>query len=206
MVNKIDSVTEYVMHSHYRGIGVPIVSLIRHYSLTGDYFDWKWKTTLYTEVDDVKSWKNAFPWYETPLYNYEYGLTKGEMNAIVRQMDDQYSHSSFSYDSNASEFAKLIFNIDNIKDPQLQSDANKDALSLGKWKAKRILKDDAFSNEISNQRILENLQIKAYDIASELIIFTSEFNTPSGFRETIRLVCNKEDYQKRYISEENQGK
>ena len=205
MVNKIESIPEYVAHSHYRGIGVPIVTLIRVYDMDDNSFGWKWRTTLYTESDDLKSWQAQFKksWrlYEVPFSNYEFGLTEKETNEFVRQMRDYYDYIPHPMHSDISEFEKLLFDMDGDNNSDIRSAAHETAMELGNWKARRILANDALSTKAVDNLILGNLKKKNFDAAAKIIIFTSEYSMESGLQQTLRFVFNEEDYKdyKRYL-------
>ena len=201
MVNKIESIPDYVAHSHYRDIGVPIVTLVRYYDLDDNSFGWKWKVTIYTENDDLKSWQDQFPWYEVPFSNYEFGLTEKEMNELVRQMRDYYDYIPHPMCSNISKFEQLLFDMDGNNNPDIKFAAGTTSMKLGKWKARKILSNDALSNKAADDLLLENLKKKNFDAAAKMIIFTSEYSMKSGLKQTLRFVVNESDYKQYLILE-----
>lgn len=198
MIKKIESIPEYVLSSHYRSIGIPIVTLIREYDVNENCFGWKWKTTLYTENDDILLWECQFKWFEIPFCNYEFGLTENEMNEIISQMRELYDIRPYLAEANASEFEKLIFNAtDGHREERFA--ANATIKDLGKWKACRILSNDAFSNNVANELLLEKLYCCASDAAAKMLIFKSAYNTESGVSQTLRFAFNEEDYKQYMI-------
>lgn len=194
MVKKIESIPEYVSSSHYRSIGVPIVTLIRDYNVNENCFGWKWKTTLYTENDDLVLWKERFSWFETPFSNYEFGLTENEMNTIVKQLKDSYDAIPHSAAPDASDFEQLIFNSGDGNSPDVRFAAGKNIMELGRWKAHKILSNDAFSNNVANNMLLEKLFVAASDAAAKMIIFKSGYSMDSGVQQSLRFAFKEEDY------------
>lgn len=201
MVNKIESIPDYVKHSHYRDIGVPIVTLVRVYDVDDNSFGWKWKVTIYTEDDDLRSWQDQFPWYEVPFSNYEFGLTEKEMNELVRQMRDYYDYIPHPMRSDISKFEQLLFDMDGNNSPDIKFAAGTTSMKLGEWKARKILGGDALSNKTVDNLLLENLKKKNFDAAAKMIIFTSEYIMKSGLKQTLRFVVNESDYKQYLILE-----
>ena len=201
MVKKIESIAEYVRSSHYRDIGVPIVTLIRDYNVEENCFGWKWKTTLYTENDDLSTWTDQFKWFEIPFRNYEFGLTENEMSEIVRQLMEFYDNKPRSAAPNASDFERLIFDSLDGESSDVRFAAGTTMMELGRWKAKRILPYrppvDIFSSEPDMQKtLLDNLYIKARDAAARMIVFTSKASDGNGTVQTLRFACKEFDYKK----------
>lgn len=202
MVNKIESIPDYVEHSHYKDIGVPIVTLIRYYDEDDNNFGWKWKVNIYTENDDLKSWQDQFPWYEVPICNYEFGLTESEMDSIIELRKAYYEVKPYKLASDASDFEKIIFDSMDGNDSDTRFAAGNVMMELGRWKAKRILPYrpepvNAFASEPNMQKkLLDNLSIKARDAAARMVVFASQASDSNGAVQTFRFACKEFDYKK----------
>lgn len=207
MVNKIESIPEYVENSVYKEMGVPIMTLIRSYDTEDNQFTWKWRTILCKDDDDFLGWEDRFPWYEVPICNYEFGLTESEMNSIVRLRKDFYEVKPHKLAPDASDFEKIIFDSMDGNDPDTRFAAGAILMELGMWKAKRGLPYrpepiDAYSSEPNMQKILlDNLYIKARDATARMVVFTSQASDGKSTVQTIKFVCKESDYKKYMLLE-----
>lgn len=207
MINKIESIPEYIESSIYKEIGVPIITLIRRYDTDFNRFTWEWKTILCKDDDDFLSWEDRFSWYEVPICNYEFGLTESEMNSIVRLRKDCYEVKPHKLAPDASDFEKIIFNSMDGNDSDTRFAAGNVMMELGKWKAKRILPYrpepvDVFASEPNMQKmLLDNLYIKARDAAARMVVFASQASDGNGAVQTFRFTCKESDYKKYMLLE-----
>ena len=207
MINKIESLSEYIEGSIYKEIGVPILTLIRRYDTGYNWFTWEWKTILCKDDDDFLSWEDRFPWYDVPIWNYEFGLTESEMNSIIELRKDYYEVKPYKLAPDASDFEKIIFDSMDGNDSDTRFAAGNVMMELGRWKAKRILPYrsepvDAFASEPNMQKkLLDNLSIKARDAAARMVVFTSQASDGNGAVQTFRFACKEFDYKKYILLE-----